>query len=769
MHIVIEFLNKHSQSHAEISTGVTWSSTDEVLSCSDDHQILSWNLVSKDNAKLADLPEDLYPTSVHALPRIAGTGLTSRKNTGNADVILVTASDGKLYLLSKNGRIEKAIDAHRGAVLAGQWSPDATALVTAGEDGLLKIWSRNGMLRSTLATHSQPLYCVAWGPNSNQVLYSIGAHLVIKPLQPNSKPVQWKAHDGLILAVAWNTNNSMIISGSEDCRYKLWDIFGHILYASQINDYPITSVAWTPDGELFGVGSFNSLRLCDKTGWSYSLDKPQTQSIYSLEWSSDGTQVAGACGNGQVIFAHVINRRLEWKNYEVSMVGRKLVAVKNVTTDITETMDFQDSIIKVSMMFGHLIVVTSNHCYIYSKSNWNTPHMFDLREGSICLILQAERYFVLVESGGVYVYTYDGKFVCAPKWVGMRPDMLNHFTVALSNALLAVRDKADEKVVYLFDIRTGKPAGDGKPYTHKIEVTQVGIDQCAPSIHRRLAIIDKNKDLYLVSLRDGKTLQSIKLGVMTGSLCWNDASSILVSLQEGKLMIWNHPDVAWIDRSLLPSTITEKEMTDLGYNPHIVSFLGSTVLVRRTDGSLVSFAFPPYAAILHGYVASSRWDDALRLCRFVKLPTLWGCLAAMALGARELHTAEAAYAAIEEVDKVLYLQYIKSQQSSQVQTAELALLCGNQKEAENILLQNKLWFRAIMMNISLHEWERALNLAVKYNTHIDTVLGHRISSLERLGKQENNAVFLKYNKEVKVDWAKINAAMADEYEKEKYG
>ncbi|XP_075535899.1 intraflagellar transport protein Oseg5 isoform X2 [Dermacentor variabilis] len=711
MHIVIEFLNKHSQSHAEISTGVTWSSTDEVLSCSDDHQILSWNLVSKDNAKLADLPEDLYPTSIHALPRIAGTGLTSRKNTGNADVILVTASDGKLYLLSKNGRIEKAIDAHRGAVLAGQWSPDATALVTAGEDGLLKIWSRNGMLRSTLATHSQPLYCVAWGPNSNQVLYSIGAHLVIKPLQPNSKPVQWKAHDGLILAVAWNTNNSMVVSGSEDCRYKLWDIFGHILYASQINDYPITSVAWTPDGELFGVGSFNSLRLCDKTGWSYSLDKPQTQSIYSLEWSSDGTQVAGACGNGQVIFAHVIN----------------------------------------------------------SKSNWNTPHMFDLREGSICLILQAERYFVLVESGGVYVYTYDGKFVCAPKWVGMRPDMLNHFTVALSNALLAVRDKADEKVVYLFDIRTGKPAGDGKPYTHKIEVTQVGIDQCAPLIHRRLAIIDKNKDLYLVSLRDGKTLQSIKLGVMTGSLCWNDASSILVSLQEGKLMIWNHPDVAWIDRSLLPSTITEKEMTDLGYNPHIVSFLGSTVLVRRTDGSLVSFAFPPYAAILHGYVASSRWDDALRLCRFVKLPTLWGCLAAMALGARELHTAEAAYAAIEEVDKVLYLQYIKSQQSSQVRTAELALLCGNQKEAENILLQNKLWFRAIMMNISLHEWERALNLAVKYNTHIDTVLGHRILSLERLGKQENNAVFLKYNKEVKVDWAKINAAMADEYEKEKYG
>lgn len=55
------------------------------------------------------------------------------------------------------------------------------------------------------------------------------------------------------------------------------------------------------------------------------------------------------------------------------------------------------------------------------------------------------RYFLLVESAGLYVYTYDGKFVCSPKWAGMRPDMLNRFTVALSNSIVAVRDKADER------------------------------------------------------------------------------------------------------------------------------------------------------------------------------------------------------------------------------------------------------------------------------------------------------------------------------------
>lgn len=28
--------------------------------------------------------------------------------------------------------------------------------------------------------------------------------------------LQWKAHEGLILSVAWNANNNLILSGAED-------------------------------------------------------------------------------------------------------------------------------------------------------------------------------------------------------------------------------------------------------------------------------------------------------------------------------------------------------------------------------------------------------------------------------------------------------------------------------------------------------------------------------------------------------------------------
>jgi intraflagellar transport protein 80 len=54
-------------------------------------------------------------------------------------------------------------------------------------------------------------------------------------------------------------------------------------------------------------------------------------------------------------------------------------------------------------------------------------------------------------------------------------------------------------------------------------------------------------------------------------------------------------------------------------NPVVVSFNGNHLGVRRVDGSLVTSSVSPYPSVLHGYAASSRWDDALRLCRFIKV------------------------------------------------------------------------------------------------------------------------------------------------------
>lgn len=66
-----------------------------------------------------------------------------------------------------------------------------------------------------------PIYSACWSPDSDQIVYTSGKSLVIKPLQPTLKPTQWKAHEGLILCVDWSGANSLVVSGGEDRKYKV--------------------------------------------------------------------------------------------------------------------------------------------------------------------------------------------------------------------------------------------------------------------------------------------------------------------------------------------------------------------------------------------------------------------------------------------------------------------------------------------------------------------------------------------------------------------
>ena len=100
-----------------------------------------------------------------------------------------------------------------GACLCGRWSYEGGEIVTGGEDGAVKIWSRSGMLRSTLAQNAAPVYALSWSPDSDSVLYASGNVLTIKSRAPNSKPLQWRAHEALILAVDWSPTNGKIVSG----------------------------------------------------------------------------------------------------------------------------------------------------------------------------------------------------------------------------------------------------------------------------------------------------------------------------------------------------------------------------------------------------------------------------------------------------------------------------------------------------------------------------------------------------------------------------
>jgi len=121
------------------------------------------------------------------------------------------------------------------------------------------------------------------------------------------------------LKVDWNASNNLIVSAGEDCRYKLWDNYGRLLFTSNPYDYVITSVAWAPNGEYFAVGSYEMIKLCDKTGWTYSFHKLNCGSLHKIAWSADSTICAGAGGNGNIIFGYIVDKVLNWENWEIRL------------------------------------------------------------------------------------------------------------------------------------------------------------------------------------------------------------------------------------------------------------------------------------------------------------------------------------------------------------------------------------------------------------------------------------------------------------------
>eukprot|EP00731_Ephydatia_muelleri_P030250 Em0021g773a len=537
---------------------------------SDDHQILRWDFQSDNANQLVQLPKETYATDIHWIP----PGNTAKKQLSPSDLFALACTDD-------------------------------------GEDGAIKIWSKTGMLRTILAQ-----------TNSDQVLYAGGKTLIIKPLQPSSKPTQWKAHDSLILTLDWSPTNNLIISGGEDRKYKVWDSYGRNVYSSLLHDSPIISLAWAPDGELFAVGAFDTLRLCDKTG------------------------------------------------------GRQL------------------SLIKMA---------------------------------------------------------------------GPNAGPLSDLTVSLTNDTIAIRNQ-DGKEVHIYDALTGKERTD-RTVKHQTEVTSLALSNVGTMAERLLAFMDKNHDLYLTLAHTGSQYSTspICLGSMVTSICWNSSANMLAAMQDGKFVLWYHPVVVYTDRDLLPQTLLRKERNEFAKNPQLLSFTGNHCSLRRSDGALITTSIPPFPAILHQH--ASAWQVAACYPP-VQDGSLWACLAGMAISSKDLATAEIAYAAINEVHKVQYIQHIRSLSSTDRRSAELALFCHQPQQAEAIYLQSGLTYRAIELNITLFNWERALELAVKYKTHIDTVMAFRQKYLAGIGCQESLKKFVQFTEQLSIDWDKINAKIASEEEKE---
>lgn len=280
---------------------------------------------------------------------------------------------------------------------------------------------------------------------------------------------------------------------------------------------------------------------------------------------------------------------------------------------------------------------------------------------------------------------------------------------------------------------------------------------------RKICFVDSNRDMFL-SLVHKPEIH--KICNMVDSFCWNDENDMLSAISDSKHVTWFYPNSIYVDKDLMAKNMQTKECLDVGKLANMLSFTGTLCTVRRIDGGLATLQVSPYPRVLYEHVDKAQFEQAIRLCRFVKEGTLWATLAAMAIYQRELNTVEIALAAIDEADKVQFINYVKELPSEPARNAALAVYMKKIPEAEQILLGAKLYYRAIKLNIKLYKWDRALEIAVNNKTHVDTVCAYRTRFLTMYKKPETNDKFKQLAAELQPDWEQIKTKIKQEKERE---
>ncbi|KAK0404495.1 hypothetical protein QR680_017478 [Steinernema hermaphroditum] len=752
--------------HRGIVCAVGWTSGDETVSVGDDQAMLRWSLGSSECSAVAQMRPGVFPTAMHWFPRVA------QRQTPVNDVFLLSCTDGKILLVTATGKVEKTIEAHKGAVLRAQWSYDGTGFVSCGEDGNVKMWSRNGMLRSVLASTGRPVYGIEWSGDGSKVLYCSGEHCFIKVLKTQMSAIKWKAHEGVVLCVSWSSQSGLVVSGGEDCRYKVWDSLGRPLFTSGPHEYSITALSWNPDGDLFAVGSFNLIRLCDQHGWSHSLEKLQTGSLTNIAWSADGTQLVASCANGHLLHSHLVDRHVWWSNLEAIQTKRRTITVKDVKSEVArETVELRDRITKMALGFEHLVVTTIRQCYIYSSKNWNTPSIFDLKEGAAILLLLCEKFILLVDGSSMFVVTFEGRVQAQIKLPGtvVSGEAITTRTTGISNDTVVVRDRADPKTVHLFEALTGKPVGSGK-IVHQCDVVEVRIDQCGPAMGRKIALVDANADLFVGIVNTfGESQRLLKIGAPIHNIHFNSTNNMLAGLQDTSVLVWTFPSVVFADKQLLQrTTITVDGGGNVSKSPQITNFHGNHVLVRRADGALVDLLVAPFFGGLVEFVAESKWDKAIKLCRLAKDDALWALLAGCAAAEKNFYAAEIAYAAISEAEKVVFLNELRRETNPQMKSAQMVAFSGKVLDFEGALTRSGDIFRAVMTAVAMFQWDRALDLALRERAFLDIVIGYRQRYLKEMGLCETDKRFIAHLSDVEIDWNHIHEKIAEENAKTRH-
>ncbi|MGE0101065.1 MAG: PQQ-binding-like beta-propeller repeat protein [Blastocatellales bacterium] len=196
-------------------------------------------------------------------PQVHGESIKSVAFSTDGKSLASGSDDGSIVIhAASDGKVERELKGHEGAVIAVAFSPDGTTLASGGEDGSIRLWDfTKGNLIRKLDGHKVP-----------------------------------------VSSLSFSMSGTLLASGSDDQTVRLWDVRSGVAVRSlEGHSLYVLAVDFTPDERTLASVSDGAIWLWDVgTGKLLRKIKEEFESVTSVSFSPDGRTLAGGISNGSI-------------------------------------------------------------------------------------------------------------------------------------------------------------------------------------------------------------------------------------------------------------------------------------------------------------------------------------------------------------------------------------------------------------------------------------------------------------------------------------
>ena len=187
-------------------------------------------------------------------------------------------------------------EGHDHAVLAADWNPRDSLVLTGSQDGTARVWNleTGGEITSFLG-HSGGISAVAWSPDGQRALTASWDNTA-RLWNPHSgeQLALFEGHLDLVASVVWSRDGERVFTASWDGTARIFDTdTGALLATLTGHTDRVTAALPSPDGaRVLTASRDGTARLWDAdTGQLVQVMRSRDGAVDAVSWNGDGTQV----------------------------------------------------------------------------------------------------------------------------------------------------------------------------------------------------------------------------------------------------------------------------------------------------------------------------------------------------------------------------------------------------------------------------------------------------------------------------------------------